>query len=150
MLLPPQAQRGRPFHFVESLATGDGKKIRTNAKTFLLEDDSTNALVMQGYLRLAGFPAATPAVSLAEAEEYFEDLINEEFDLAVFDLMLPDGESFDLVRRIRAESDCLIVAYTARCSPKEKSQMLAAGFDAVLSKPLSLEEFKAELDDHFE
>lgn len=64
------------------------------------------------------------------------------FDTVLLDISMPGLSGDEVCRRIRAEASLkhlLVVAYTAHALEEERGQMLAAGFDALLIKPITRE-----------
>ena len=73
----------------------------------------------------------------------FEDLLPE-IDIALIDVMLPDGESFDLVNRLNREyPEKGIIMLTARGLSEDVLQGLNFGADHYLIKPVKLIELAA-------
>jgi len=71
-------------------------------------------------------------------------------DLMLIDLAMPDMDGCVLVKRFRqipAFAPTRIVAITGHADQGHKTLAMKAGFDAVLFKPVSLEEIKAVLAD---
>jgi CheY-like chemotaxis protein len=71
-------------------------------------------------------------------------------DLMLIDLAMPDMDGCVLVKRFRqiaAFAPTKIVAITGHADKGHKTLAMKAGFDAVLFKPVSLEEIKAVLAD---
>jgi len=66
-------------------------------------------------------------------------------DLLVLDVMLPDGDGFDVCRRVRAESDVGIVMLTARGEETDRIVGLELGADDYLPKPFNPRELLARL-----
>lgn len=67
-------------------------------------------------------------------------------DIAVIDVMLPDGTGFDAANRLRKERPgCGIVMLTARGETQDKLHGLNGGADHYLVKPVKLLEFDAIL-----
>lgn len=61
-------------------------------------------------------------------------------DLVLLDISMPGISGDEVCRTVRAENLCAgakLVAYTAHAMPEEKAQFLAAGFDGILTKPIS-------------
>jgi len=111
-------------------------------RLLLVEDDLVNAAF------LAGASAALPAEvvqagSLAEAEAACRDA---DFDLFLLDANLPDGRGEDLLRSLRgAGITSVALAHTADVDDALHTRLLAAGFVAVLRKPLSVATLHAAL-----
>lgn len=61
-------------------------------------------------------------------------------DLVLLDISMPGMSGDEVCRTARAENLCTgskLVAYTAHAMPEERAQFLAAGFDGILTKPIS-------------
>jgi DNA-binding response OmpR family regulator len=68
------------------------------------------------------------------------------FDAIILDAMLPDGDGFELCRRLRdAENLTPILMLTARATADDRIQGLDAGADDYLPKPFELEELLARV-----
>src|SRR5580693_8291760 len=93
-------------------------------------------------LRFLGFEVATAdtgtgALRLAR---------NGRFDLVVLDVMLPDTDGFEVVRRLRADGSRVPVIFlTARDTQADKVTGLTLGGDDYLTKPFGLEELAARI-----
>ena len=93
-------------------------------------------------LRFLGFEVATAdtgtgALRLAR---------NGRFDLVVLDVMLPDTDGFEVVRRLRADgSQVPVIFLTARDTQADKVTGLTLGGDDYLTKPFGLEELAARI-----
>jgi two-component system OmpR family response regulator len=93
-------------------------------------------------LRFLGFEVITAdtgagALRLARARP---------FDLVVLDVMLPDTDGFEVVRRLRADGCRVPVIFlTARDTQDDKVAGLTLGGDDYLTKPFGLEELAARI-----
>jgi two-component system OmpR family response regulator len=68
------------------------------------------------------------------------------FDLVVLDVMLPDTDGFEVVRRLRQEGSRVPVIFlTARDTQADKVTGLTLGGDDYLTKPFGLEELAARI-----
>ena len=93
--------------------------------------------LLSGSLRFAGFDVVT-AVSGAEA---LRAVTASRPDLVLLDVMLPDGDGFDVVRRLRSSGpDVPVIFVTARDGVHERVAGLALGADDYVTKPFSLDE----------
>jgi two-component system OmpR family response regulator len=69
-----------------------------------------------------------------------------DYDAVVLDVMLPDGDGFDLCRRLRAAGRWSpVLMLTARDAISDRVAGLDAGADDYLTKPFSLAELHARL-----
>ena len=68
------------------------------------------------------------------------------FDLVVLDVMLPDGDGFEVVRRLRRDGFGVPVIFlTARDTEADKVAGLSLGGDDYMTKPFGLEELAARV-----
>ena len=99
----------------------------------LVEDDPDGCDLMQMMLRRFG--AEVTAVSTAAAA--LESVRERRPDVLVSDIGLPDGDGFQLLKRVReSNQDLPAVAVTAYASRQDVAKALAAGFQAHVAKPV--------------
>jgi DNA-binding response OmpR family regulator len=111
-------------------------------RLLVVEDEADLVSALRVGLARAGYAVDT-ALTVAEAER---KLAVEPYDLVVLDLMLPDGDGFDLCRRIRAGgSSARVLMLTARGALADRVQGLDAGADDYLTKPFALAELLARV-----
>jgi two-component system OmpR family response regulator len=114
--------------------TGDGPGA---ARLLVVEDDQTILGLLYGSLRFAGFDVVT-AASGAEA---LRAVAASRPDLVLLDVMMPDGDGFEVVRRMRSSGPHVPVIFlTARDGVPERVAGLALGADDYVTKPFSLDE----------
>jgi DNA-binding NarL/FixJ family response regulator len=90
--------------------------------TFLLSDDPELEVVAQ-------------AGSVAEAREALEGGLGETLDVAVVDLVLPDGDGREIIRELRRSSPGVgIMVLSATVRFEDNEEILEAGADVVLDK----------------
>ncbi|MCL6595592.1 MAG: response regulator transcription factor [Firmicutes bacterium] len=111
-------------------------------KLLVVEDDPRiSALLVKGLAR-AGH-VADVAPTAAEARRLAAD---GSYDVILLDVMLPDGDGFDLCRTLREEGDPTpVLMLTARDGVEDKVGGLGAGADDYLTKPFAFEELVARL-----
>ena len=109
----------------------------------LVVDDEPNILeLLSASLRFAGFEVA----SAANGVEALRLARSFRPDLLVLDVMMPEMDGFDLVRRLRGEgSRTPVVFLTARDATEDKVTGLTLGGDDYVTKPFSLEEVVARI-----
>jgi PAS domain S-box-containing protein len=96
--------------------------------------------------------ALRPAVRLSCAETGAQGIavaLRERPDVVLLDLQLPDMHGLEVMRRLRAEPDCMsstIIALSANAMPDDVRAGLAAGFDAYWTKPIDFTGFLSGLD----
>ncbi|HLT16308.1 MAG TPA: response regulator transcription factor [Acidimicrobiales bacterium] len=114
-----------------------------HAPRLLLVDDEENLRSMlEAALAHSGFDVH-PAASGREALEAVRQVRP---DLVVLDVMLPDLDGFDVVKRLRSGGDRTPVLFlTARDATEDRVRGLTLGGDDYLVKPFSLEELVARI-----
>jgi DNA-binding response OmpR family regulator len=103
------------------------------SKTILLVDDEPDLLkLVSSILADDGFQnivtAGTVKQSVAAAKEHKPDL-------AILDVMLPDGDGFSLFRQLRGFSDAPAIFLTAKDEAADKLEGLGLGADDYIVKP---------------
>lgn len=63
-----------------------------------------------------------------------------DFDLAIFDVGLPDGSGFDLAEKIRKEKDMLFLFLTAQADAESRLKGFELGAQEFIPKPFHLKE----------
>lgn len=120
------------------LTRSDGSPLRV-----LVVDDEVNiAELVSMALRYEGWQVAaahTGTKAVAAAREFRPDAV-------VLDMMLPDFDGLEVLRRMRTISpDVPVVFLTARDAVEDRVAGLTAGGDDYVTKPFSLEELVARL-----
>ena len=82
--------------------------------------------------------AATGREGLAMAE-------SGKADLMVLDVMLPELNGFEVLRRLRRSSDMPVIMLTARDEVMDKVAVLDGGADDYMTKPFAIEELLARI-----
>jgi len=106
-------------------------------RILLVEDQEDNRELLGMALDDAGYHV-TAAASVAEAFAALEHLPS----CAIVDISLPDGNGKDVVRRIRAlpGGDLVrVIAMTGHGRQSDRDEILAAGFDCHLVKPVTFQ-----------
>jgi DNA-binding response OmpR family regulator len=81
------------------------------------------------------------AASLKEARA----LLDEQADLIILDLVLPDGNGLDFLRALRAGSDVPVIVLTSRDNETDRVLGLEMGADDYVLKPFSPREVAARV-----
>lgn len=105
-------------------------------KILLVEDDKTIASGLEYSLEQEGFN-----IVLCHDVSSGKKVLNEnEFDLCLLDISLPDGSGYELCKMIRAKSDIPIIFLTA-CDDEVNVVMgLDMGADDYITKPFRIRE----------
>ncbi|MDF2632464.1 MAG: putative OmpR family two-component response regulator [Caproiciproducens sp.] len=109
-----------------------------HTKKLLLVDDEPELLKMvTAILKDDGFENIVLAASVNEGTAAAE---NEKPDLAILDVMLPDGDGFSLMEQIRSFTDVPIIFLTAKDEATDKLAGLGLGADDYIIKPFMAQE----------
>jgi two-component system OmpR family response regulator len=108
----------------------------------VVDDEPTVRELLSATLRFAGFRVTSAATGRAAVDA----ARREPPDLVLLDVMLPDMDGFDVVRRLRDGGARVPVLFlTARDAPADKVQGLTLGGDDYVTKPFDLEELIARI-----
>ena len=110
------------------------------------EDDVDSAAALNGILRLHGCETQTAGT----ASECLRITGEWPTDVLVCDVALPDDDGYGLLKRLRRLPEGAhipAIALTAYARPEDRAKALAAGFRAILSKPLDPESLLREISD---
>lgn len=111
-------------------------------KIFLLEDD---AFLRDGLCELLSKEdySVTSASSVKEAERIIKE---KDFNLIILDVLLPDGNGFDLCGRIRALGISTPILFLTACDDEiQIVRGLDSGADDYVTKPFKLLEFMSRV-----
>jgi len=114
----------------------------TKPKVLVVDDEENISFLVASALKLDGCElrvAATGREAIDAAEKFAPDVI-------VLDVMLPDFDGFEVLRRIRnAGCTAPVLFLTARDDTDDKVRGLMAGGDDYIVKPFVLEELVARV-----
>ena len=79
-----------------------------------------------------------------------EKALNEDYDLIILDLMLPEVDGFDICRQVRQEKNIPIIMVSAKKDDIDKIRGLGLGADDYMTKPFSPSELVARVKAHME
>lgn len=66
-------------------------------------------------------------------------------DLVLLDLILPDMDGMDIIKKVRSVSDCPMIVVSSKGKEKDKVSALDAGADDYITKPFGSEELMARI-----
>ncbi|ACR79548.1 two component transcriptional regulator, winged helix family [Kosmotoga olearia TBF 19.5.1] len=110
-------------------------------KILLVEDDETLAMGIKYALEQEAFLVEV-ATELESARKRIDE---KDFDLILLDVMLPNGNGFQLCKEIRTYSDLPIIFLTARDEEVNIVMGLELGADDYITKPFKLKELVARI-----
>lgn len=110
-------------------------KTTTTGKLLVVDDDPHNRKLLDTLLRAEGFTVRHAINGFAALEAVAAELP----DAILLDLMMPDMDGFEVVRRLRADPVSRavpVVMVTALDDEASRARLAAAGVDATLAKPV--------------
>ncbi len=114
----------------------------SEARLLVVEDEPNIQELLAASLRFAGFEVFTAG----DGGEAVLAVQRHKPDLIVLDVMLPDMDGFDVVRRLRSGGTFTPVLFlTARDAVEDRIKGLTLGGDDYVTKPFSLEEVVARI-----
>ena len=112
-----------------------------NLRVLLIDDDAAFTAMMAEYL--AG--EDVDCERTADPEAGLQMALSGRFDAAVLDVMMPDLDGMELLRRLRRQSKLPVVMLTARGDSIDRVGGLELGADDYLPKPCYPRELVARL-----
>lgn len=112
-------------------------------KILVVEDDKEFNRTVCSYLAQSGFSV----LGCLNANEAYDAMYSDAFDLIVSDIMMPEIDGFELAENIRAENrEIPILFITARDDIQSKTRGFNAGIDDYLVKPFELRELALRIN----
>lgn len=111
-------------------------------RILLAEDEKSLNRIITKQFKAAGYSVD----SCFDGGEAYDLITSTDYDAAVFDVMMPIMNGFELVKKIRAHGiDTPVLFLTARDSIEDRVTGLDIGADDYLIKPFSFDELSARL-----
>ncbi len=111
------------------------------ARILIVDDDERLAEMLETYLRSRGFEVE----QRCDGGTGLRALESGRFDAVVLDIMLPDIDGLEVLRRLRAHSNVPVLMLTARGEDMDRIVGLELGADDYLPKPFNPREVVARL-----
>ena len=110
-------------------------------KIMIVEDERRIARFLQMELEHEGFETE----SEENGRRAYERIVQEQYDLVLLDIMLPDMDGLEVCRRVREISDVPIIMLTAKDDVEDKVNGLDIGADDYITKPFAIQELLARV-----
>ena len=110
-------------------------------RILIIDDDQELSEMLAGYLEQEGF-AARSCLSVAEGAQA---ALGGDCDLAILDLSFPEGNGFDALAAIRAESQLPVIILSGRSDHVDRIVGLEMGADDYVQKPFEPRELLARI-----
>jgi two-component system cell cycle response regulator DivK len=115
-------------------------------RILVVEDDEKSRRLLTDVLQFHGFDVC----AVPSAEQGLADVKLCRPDAALLDIQLPGISGFELLTRLRSESNARalpVIAVTASVMDQDRKKILAAGFDAYVPKPVNIRELVTILNE---
>ena len=111
------------------------------SRILIVEDEVAIADLEKDYLELSGFEVEIEN----DGKSGLERALNEDFDLFILDLMLPEVDGFEICKQIREKKNTPILMVSAKKDDIDKIRGLGLGADDYVTKPFSPSELVARV-----
>ncbi|WP_028551655.1 response regulator transcription factor [Paenibacillus sp. UNC451MF] len=108
-----------------------------NKKVLIIDDEEAILKLIATVLRKEGIEHVITSTTAADGFAQFQQ---KQPDLVLLDIMLPDGEGYDLCKQMRAVSKVPILFLSAKTEEIDKVLGFAIGGDDYITKPFSPKE----------
>ncbi len=109
----------------------------TNNRILLVEDDQNFGDVLRSYLEMHDYNVTLATDGMAGLESYKKG----EYDLCIFDVMMPKKDGFTLAKEVREmDGEMPIIFLTAKTMKNDVLQGFKIGADDYITKPFNSEE----------
>jgi len=108
-----------------------------DVRILLCEDDENLGMLLREYLEAKGYRAEL----CIDGEEGYKSFNTNEYDMCIFDVMMPKMDGFTLAHKIREKDvDTPIIFLTAKNMKDDIRAGFEIGADDYITKPFSMEE----------
>ena len=114
------------------------------SRILIVEDEVAIADLEKDYLELSGFEVEIEN----DGKSGLERALNEDFDLFILDLMLPEVDGFEICKQIREKKNTPILMVSDKKDDIDKIRGLGLGADDYVTKPFSPSELVARVKAH--
>ena len=113
-----------------------------NELILIIEDNEKNRKLVRDVLQVKGYRV----IEAENAETAFTRVAEQTPDLVLMDIHLPGMSGIQALARLRempATRAIPVLAFTASVTPQDRREIMSAGFDGFVEKPINLKEFLA-------
>ena len=117
-----------------------------NELILIVEDNDKNMKLARDILQVKGYRT----IEAESAETGLPLAAAQKPDLVLMDIQLPGMNGIEALKKLRASpetSPIPVLAFTASVMPQDRKEIMSAGFDGFVSKPINLKEFVASIAD---
>ena len=113
-------------------------------KVLIIEDDRSIAELQKDYLEISDFNVEIET----KGDKGLQLALNNQYDLILLDLMLPEMNGFEICKKIRECKDIPILIVSAKTEDIDKIRGFGLGADDFIIKPFSPSELVARVKAH--
>jgi DNA-binding response OmpR family regulator len=106
------------------------------SKILIVEDNENIRESISNYLKIDGHDV----FESNKISGVYEKIKNNDFDLLILDIMLPDGNGYNLLKKIRLKYDIPVIILSARTSESDRIIGFEIGCNDYVVKPFSYRE----------
>ena len=115
-----------------------------NKRILIIEDEESIADLEKDYLELSNFEVEVAN----DGEQGLAQAMEQDFDLIILDLMLPNVDGFEICKKVREKKNTPIIMVSAKKEDIDKIRGLGLGADDYMTKPFSPSELVARVKAH--
>ncbi|WP_411678981.1 response regulator transcription factor [Clostridium thailandense] len=115
-------------------------------RILIVEDDLSIAQLQKDYLEVSGFEVTI----CTDGVKGLNTLKENEFDLLILDVMLPQIDGFSILRSMQETKDIPVLMVSAKKDEIDKIKGLSLGADDYITKPFSPGELVARVKSHIQ
>lgn len=115
-------------------------------KVLVIDDNAVNRKLAMAMMKKRGWETAEAECGL----DGLALLDGSAYDAVLLDISMPGMNGEEVCRRIRDNEKCQhlrVIAYTAHALETDRARIMAAGFDDILIKPVSMDMLKSKIPD---
>jgi two-component system cell cycle response regulator DivK len=124
-----------------------GRSIMGKAKILYIEDNSDNMTLVKRVLEIEGYEV----IQAETGQEGINQAINNSPDIIITDINLPDIDGYEITNRLKQNQTTAhipIVAMTANVMQKDRKNVIDAGCDGFISKPIDIDELPEQIESY--
>ena len=114
------------------------------SKILIIEDEESIAELEKDYLEINGYEV----VIENSGKEGLDNALENDYDLILLDIMLPEVDGFEICREVRDRKNTPILLVSAKKDDIDKIRGLGLGADDYITKPFSPSELVARVKAH--
>jgi two-component system cell cycle response regulator DivK len=117
------------------------------AKVLYIEDNTDNMTLVKRVLEIEGYEV----IQAETGQEGINQAVNNSPDIIITDINLPDIDGYEITNRLKQDQTTAhipIVAMTANVMQKDRKNVIDAGCDGFISKPIDIDELPEQIESY--